>query len=162
MTLYEIDESIRALLESMVDPETGEVRDISGEIAALQMEKDAKVENVACWIKNMTSDIKALREEEKALADRRHALENKKERVYEWLARVMNGDKLMTARVAIGWRKSVSVDVDLAELLKDPDAERYLVYEEPKPDKNAIKDVLKAGGTIAGCTLNEHMNMSIK
>ena len=62
MKLYEIDREI----EACIDFDTGEILD-SERLDALQMERAAKLEGVACWIKNLTADAKAFREEEKAL-----------------------------------------------------------------------------------------------
>ena len=52
MTLYEID----SRLEALVDPETGEIADFET-FEALDMERNRKLENMACWIKNMKADI---------------------------------------------------------------------------------------------------------
>jgi hypothetical protein len=157
MTIYEIDREILNLM----DPETGEIADYDL-FAQLQMDRETKIENVALWRKNLAAEAKAIREEEKVLAERRKACEAKQERLEAYLNYALAGEKFSTPRVSISYRKSVAVNVDMEQLLRDPDAERYLVYDDPKPDKNAIKDVLKNGGTIAGCTLDEHMNMTIK
>ena len=48
MNIYDIDKAI----EACVDTETGEI--IDGEkLDALQMERAAKIEGVACWVKNL-------------------------------------------------------------------------------------------------------------
>lgn len=157
MTLYEID----AALAALVDPDTGEIADIAV-MEQLQMDRQTKIENIALWRKNLASEARAIREEEKSLAERRKSAEAKIDRLDAYLDYALAGEKFSTPRVAISYRKSVAVNVDMEQLLKDPDAERYLVYEDPKPDKTAIKDVLKQGGTIAGCVLEEHNNMIIK
>lgn len=48
MTLYEINEAIMAC----VDVETGEIIDLD-RLNALEMERDRKISNVACWIKDL-------------------------------------------------------------------------------------------------------------
>ena len=58
MNLYEIDNEIL----SCVDMETGEVVDMD-KLNNLQMERDQKIENIGCWIKNLLADAKALKEE---------------------------------------------------------------------------------------------------
>lgn len=55
MTLYEIDQAIQGL----VDPETGELMDYEA-FAALQMDRDAKIENMALWYKDLMADAKAM------------------------------------------------------------------------------------------------------
>lgn len=76
MTIYEID----ARMAGLIDPETGELLDYEA-FASLQMEREAKIENMALWYKDLTAEAKAIREEEKALAERRKSAENKAERL---------------------------------------------------------------------------------
>ena len=80
MTLYEIDQAIQGL----VDPETGELMDYEA-FAALQMDRDAKIENMALWYKDLMADAKAIKEEADTLNERRKALENKAERLKSYL-----------------------------------------------------------------------------
>ena len=64
MNIYEIDSAILAC----VDSETGEVIDIE-KLAELQVERERKIESVACWVKNLTANAQNIREEEKVLAE---------------------------------------------------------------------------------------------
>jgi len=158
MTLYEIEESIMACF----DPETGELADVDA-FEALQIERTQKIENIACWIKDLTADAAAIREEEKSLADRRRSLENKAENLKNYLSRFLgDGEKYSSARCALSWRKSTKVEVDLQELYKDPLSENYLLYRDPEPNKTAIKEAIKAGFTVNGCELIENNNLQIK
>lgn len=158
MTLYEIEESIMACF----DPETGELADVDA-FEALQIERTQKIENIACWIKDLTADAAAIREEEKSLADRRRSMENKAENLKNYLSRFLgDGEKYSSARCALSWRKSTKVEVDLQELYKDPLSENYLLYRDPEPNKTAIKEAIKAGFTVNGCELIENNNLQIK
>ena len=58
MTIYEIDQAIM----NCVDVETGEIIDTE-QLDKLQMERDAKLENVACWIKDLKAEAEALKNE---------------------------------------------------------------------------------------------------
>ena len=58
MTIYEIDQAIM----ECVDLETGEIIDTE-QLDKLQMERDAKLENVACWIKDLKAEAEALKAE---------------------------------------------------------------------------------------------------
>ena len=89
MNIYEIDSAILAL----IDPETGEVLDNEA-FDALQMERDEKIENIACWLKNTDAEAKAIRNEELELAKRRKALENRVDRLKAYLGYALNGNKL--------------------------------------------------------------------
>ena len=62
--LYEIDKGIMECL----DAETGEVIDPE-RLDALFMERNQKIENVACWVKNLLSDAEAIKAEKDALAN---------------------------------------------------------------------------------------------
>ena len=72
--LYEIDNEIL----SCVDLETGEVIDTE-KLDALQMEREKKVEAVACWVKDLKAEAEAIKAEKQILADRQKAAENKAE-----------------------------------------------------------------------------------
>jgi hypothetical protein len=153
MNLYEIDQSILAL----IDPETGEICDYEA-FEALQMEKDAKVEGLVLLVKNLQSDIRELREEEKTLAGRRKTKENNVERLMECVCSFLNGSPLETAKFKVSFRKTEKTVID--DITKIPKA--YLNYGDPTADKNAIKAAIKAGETIEGAHVEETNSMSIK
>ena len=155
-SLYEIDNDIL----NCVDDETGEIID-SAALDALNMERDAKIEGVACWIKDLKAEAEALKAEKQALADRQKKAENKAESLKKWLAFVLDGKKFESARAAVSFRKSKSVEItDINELImKDDD---LLVYQEPKPDKKAIAAAIKSGREVAGVVLVENESVIIK
>lgn len=153
MNLYEID---NAILEC-VDMETGEIVDTE-KLAALQMERDQKIENIGCWIKNLNADAKALKEEKDNLAARQKAVENKAVSLKEYLFRYLNGEKFKSAKVAISYRKSDSVNISPAAEIP----EEFLKHAEPTPDKVGLKAALKAGEEFPGITLVTQQNIQIK
>ena len=65
MNLYEINSQIL----NCIDQETGEIMDID-RLEALNMAKAEKVDNIACWVKNLEADVLAFEAQEKAFADR--------------------------------------------------------------------------------------------
>lgn len=160
MTIYEIDESIRQIIEN-ADQDTGE---IDGEaLDALQMARDAKVENLALAVKNMTAEAKAIRDEEAALATRRRSLENAAKRAKDYLERVLDGEAFKSAKCAVTWRKTKRVDIDNDFVLwAIENNDSLLRYKDPEPDKTAIGELLKAGATIPHATLVEATSLSIK
>lgn len=172
MKLYEINTALDAILsnylylgDTMVDADTGEVLDdeaaalVINELNNLQLAREEKLENTACWVKGMDADIAALRAEEKNLEQRRKSLENKREHVFNWLYENLDGEKIVSPRVKVAYRKAKSVDV--TDLSAIPDSyKRVKTIEEP--DKVAIKDAYKAGEQIPGTVLVERMSMSIK
>ena len=72
MSLYDIRKDI----EACVDAETGEIIDAE-KLASLQVERDEKISNIACWIKNLLIDIEGIKVERKKLAERQAVMEHK-------------------------------------------------------------------------------------
>lgn len=153
MKLYEIDNAIM----DCVDMETGEIIDIE-RLSSLQMERDQKIEGIGCWIKNLLADAKALKEEKDNLAARQKAAENKAASLKAYLSSYLNGEKFKTAKVAISYRKSDSVDIAEGAVIP----EGYLKYSEPTPDKVGLKAALKAGKKFQGVSLVTSNNIQIK
>ena len=153
MKLYEIDEAIM----SCIDEETGEIID-SEKLDKLQMERDKKIENVACWIKDLKAEAEALKAEKQAFAERQKVAENKMESLKKWLAYALNGEKFKTVRASVSFRTTDKVEI--ADIYKLD--ENYLRYKEPEADKDAIKKAIKAGQKVAGVTLVKNTSMIIK
>lgn len=155
MNIYEIEQAIMDL----IDPETGEIADFEA-LDALSMARDEKIENVALWIKNLAAESKAIRDEEKSLAERRKAAETKADGLQRYLDRILDGNKFSTPRVAISYRKSKAVEIaDEEAFIK---AGAYLVPQDPKIDRKAISEALKAGAIVSGAELVERNNIQIK
>ena len=158
MTIYEIDQAIM----ECVDFETGEIID-ADQLDKLTMERDTKIENVACWIKDLKAEAEALKNEEQALAERQRVAENKAESLKKWLAYALQGEKFKTPKCAISFRKSEAVEVTdegLNNLMKEHD--ELLTYKAPEPNKTAIKQALKDGLSVEGVQLVQNINTIIK
>lgn len=153
-SLYEIDQSI---LEC-IDQETGELIDFE-RFESLQMERNQKIENVALWIKNLQSDALAFKAEKEAFAEREQAATKKAEQLKAWLAQVLEGQKFSTARCAVSFRRSESVTIEDENSIPQ---EMMVQKVEFKPDKKAIKELLKGGFDVPGCRLVENLNTQIK
>ena len=162
MTLFEIDEAIANCVkldgrEEYVDVSTGEIIDIQA-LDALKMERNTKIRNIACWIRNLESDEKQLAEQEKIYRDRKNATKNKKEQLKSYLASFLAGQKWKNKEVEILWRKSKAVEVtDIKKL-----SSYYLRYKEPEVNKTLLGNDLKAGVKLDGAVLTEKNNMSVK
>ena len=155
MTLYEINQ---AILDT-VDQETGEIIDLD-RLNALEMERDTKISNVACWIKDLKAEAEAIKAEKQALDKRQKAAENKAERLKEWLSGILQGEKFKDSRCSISYRKSERVDFsDSFDLSTLPDSMKKVTIE---PRKTEIKDYLKTGATIEGVELVESSNIQIR
>lgn len=152
--LYEID---RAILEC-VDFETGEIID-QERLDGLMMERSAKIESVALWVKNLESDAAAYKAEKEAFAAREKQASEKAKRLKEWLAKVCEGEKFSTAKCAISFRASEAVEIAEGATIPDEYMRTKITSE---PDKTAIKAALKAGAEIDGCRLAAKLNTNIK
>ena len=106
MKLYEIDNAIL----DCIDMETGEIIDID-KLNELELERETKIENVACWIKDLKVEAEAIKTEKQALAERQRVAENKAESLKKWLAYALQGEKFKTPKCAISFRKTESVEV---------------------------------------------------
>lgn len=153
MKLYEIDQAIM----ECVDLETGEIIDTE-QLDKLTMEREAKLENVACWIKELKAEAEALKAEKMVFAKRQQVAENKMESLTKYLVYALDGQAFKTVRASVTFRKSQAVEI--ADIYKLD--ENYLRYKEPEADKTAIKEALKAGQTVAGATLVENTSVIIK
>lgn len=111
MTLYEIDAAIMTAIAHGIDPETGEITNLD-ELMGLQMDRERKIENIACLVKNLKADVKAMKEEAQTLTDRRRVVENKIVRLEAVLDEALDGQKFSSPRCAVTFRNSKAVEVD--------------------------------------------------
>lgn len=188
MKLYEIDNQIQALLDGMgVDEATGEVVLDVEALAALQLERQTKLEGIALYIKDITAFADDIRAEEKALAERRKALEAKAERLKGYLASALGGEKLETARVRVSVGKPGKLCVvddvyqisgwleQLAKQARELDnADAWSAWKaamdtsgfhwpDPEVSKAGLKKLLDQYGEIPGCHLADgKARMTIK
>ena len=158
MTIYEIDQAIM----KCVDLETGEIINTE-QLDRLQMERDTKLENVACWIKDLKAEAEAIKTEKQILANRQKVAENKAESLKKYLAYALDGKKFSTAKCAVSFRNTESAEVTeegLEALMKEHD--ELLTYKSPEPNKKAIKDAIKDGLSVAGVQLVQNVSTIIK
>lgn len=160
MNLYEINAELEAAFNAAIDPETGEILDesMAEQFEQLQVDRETKINNTACLIKNLKAEAAALKAERDAFAARQKAAEKKAEALTKYLSGFLNGEKFKSTEVSISWRKSESLEV--TDLLQIPD--EYLTYKMPEANKTAIKAAIKAGTEVPGVQIVQNMNMSIK
>ena len=169
MTLYDIDAQIAALDgaaedEMLIDAETGELISVSQALDALRIEREAKLENVACWVKNLSAEADAIREEENRLVKRRKAAETKAANLKAWLLSAMTRedgttDKLKTGRVAVSVKRNPPSTVVDEALLPSTYKVAKITYQ---PNKELIKRDLLSGGEVPGAHLEYGRSVVIK
>lgn len=159
MKLYEID----AAIDNLFDPETGEITDPEA-WDALQMEREKKLENIACLYKSLKAEETALKEEEDSFRDRRRAVANRAENIKGFLERSLAGDKLKTTRCMVSYRASEAVQIS------DPTAfvgwaiqnGRTELLKQPEINLTAVKSMLKGGEESAFATICQRQNMQVR
>ena len=169
MTLYDIDAQIAALDgaaedDMLIDEETGELISVSQALDALRMERDEKIENVACWVKNLCAEADAIREEENRLLKRRKAAETKAANLKAWLLAAMTRedgttDKLKTGRVVVSVKRNPPSTVVDDALLPSTYKVAKITYQA---NKDLIKRELLSGGEVPGAHLEYGRSVIIK
>ena len=163
MTLYEIDSAILAC----VDQETGEIIDPEA-LDALQMERDKKLENVACWVKDLRAEAEALKNEIAVLSARKKSAENKAERLKAWLGEALEGEIFKTSKVRVSYTHSTKLTVTDEQSVVDfiqshyQDPEEFLKYTQPEIRKDAVKAEIKMGVQIPGVCVEQTESVVIK
>ena len=161
--LYDINQDIL----DCVDMDTGEILDME-KLDALQMEREAKLEGVALWVKDLKAEATAVKEEADKLTARKKALDNKIEGLKTWLLMALEGQKLKTPRCNVYQTHSTKLNV-IDEMsvtnwiqthCKEP--EQFLKFTLPEIRKDAVKAALKDGTEIPGCALEATESVVIK
>ena len=160
--LYDIDQAIL----DCVDAETGEIVDPE-KLDALQMEREAKLEGVALWVKDLKAEAEAVKAEADKLNARKKALDSKIESIKGWLLYALNGEKLKTPRCNVYQTRSTKLKVanetalvNFFQTLNDPG--QFLRFPDPELKKDDIKKALKDGYEIPGAALETTESVVIK
>lgn len=161
MQLYKVVRSIQKCFKvptgEYVDTDTGEVFD-EEYLNGLRIAKTRKVENIACWIKNLQAEVEAYKKEEEGFRLRRKQAENRIESLKRYLTNWVAGEKIETDRCKVNWRKSVSVEIqDENQVPEDYKKEKVIV----NIDKVSIKKALTGGEEVPGASLLEKQNIQI-
>lgn len=153
MNLFEIDSAIL----DCVDVETGEVFD-ADKFEELNLAREAKIENICLWIKNLKAEAEALKAEKDAFAQRQKAAENKMESLKRYISGYLDGTAFESAKVKVSFKKSESLEILEGAVIPD----EYLRFKEPEVNKADLKKAIKAGLTIGGVQIVENNNIQIK
>lgn len=161
--LYEINEDIENIL-NCIDEDTGEFTAFE-ELCALQMERDAKLEGVALYIKDARAEATAIKAEIDALRKRMDRLNRNADGAEEWLAVNLNGQKFSTPKCEVVFRKSEAAELydgflEWAQAHTEYDT--LNVKTTVTPDKTKIKKLLKAGEQLEYCQLVARQNIQVR
>ena len=157
MNLYEIKQEFEKAIEECVDMETGEIINPT-RLDELNMVLTDKRETVDLYIKNLSSEAKAIDDEAKNLTNIKRVLNNKVEGLKKYLADNLEGHKFETAKVVVSFRKSEQLEINSIEHIPT----EYLISQEPKIDKVALKKSINQGAVINGVQIITKQNIQIK
>lgn len=153
MNLYEIN---AAILEC-VDVETGEIFDID-KFEELEIAREAKIENICLWIKNLKAEAEALKAEKQAFEARQKSAENKMESLKRYITNYLGGTPYESAKVKVSFKKSESLEISDGAIIPDD----FLRIKESEVNKVELKKAIKAGQKFAGVQIVEKNNIQIK
>ena len=151
MTLYELTSEYLELLAMLEDPDVDEEL-INDTLEALGGELEVKADGYARVMRQIDSDAKAIKTEEERLANRRKSLENRSAALKSRLQQMMEITgkvKFKTELFSFGIQKNPAAVV-MDEQYIENIPECYLIIQEPKIDKQKIKEDLKAGLDLEG------------
>lgn len=150
-TLYELTNEFRFLYEMAEDPETDQEL-LEGTLEALEGELEYKADGYAKVMRQLEADAANLKLEEKRLAARRTACENNMKRMKQALQYAMETagkTKFRTDLFSFGIQKNPAAVV-MDEQYIENIPEEYLIPQDPKIDKQKLKEDLKAGKDLSG------------
>lgn len=155
-TLYELTGIYQQIYDLDMDDETKQ-----DTLDSIDWNEDYenKVEDYIKVIKNLDADIEARKNEIDRLKKLNDADKAKKDRMKSTLKESMEltgHDRVDTPLFKVSFRRSKAVEVDMVLL---PDEYKKVEY---KADKTALKRLLTDGQEIAGATLVENKNLSIR
>ena len=162
MNIFNIQSEYQQLVNQLIENQ-GE---ITPELElALQINKDnfhSKSENYGYITKQFDGEMDIIDNEIKRLQQAKKSREKTIERLKATIELAMNTfdiDKIETPLIKISFRKSESIEVsDVNEL---PNEFKVIKLTE-SADKLKIKDALKSGMLIEGCSIKTNRNLQIK
>lgn len=163
MRLYLIDQELRLLMNRLVeetDAETGEIpEDLYADVERFLTLKEDKLLDVACALKERRVERDAVKGEAKRLAERAQRLDTQCDKLEKLLLQFIPvGHCPRDERVAVSWRKSTRVDVEVEPELLPKEYQRWTVAA----DKAKIGAALKIGASVDGAQLVTAENLQVK
>lgn len=165
MTLYEIDQGLLEIMEA-TDPETGEwIGDLDA-WEQLSLEREVKLDNTACYIKDLRARAEDITEEVKVLQKRKKALDSKAAWLMENLRRSLDGQNFETARCTVKFKRNP----ESVRFTAEDETMKWCIehrqdiirYGKPTLSKDELKVLLKAGEEIPGAELVRETRMEVR
>lgn len=132
----------------------------------LGQQEASKIDGFSGFIRQQSAYAEAIKEEAQRLSNRARAIQNKIDylkRKYLAIMQQYGVKKIQGNIYSIGIRENTRVEVGNLEALKALNNPQYLKMEiEYKPDKAAIKDAIKEGISVPGCSLEKSYSLNIR
>ena len=159
---YEIPDAFRSTMEHVLDPETGEMTDDGlRELRTLTQAASAASLHIACIVKELELEAEAIKTTASAAFERSSNLSKRADRLRLYLMDALDAmgqEKVSDSRISLAVRDNPpSVSVENADLI--PPTYRRIKWE---PEKTLIKEALKNGTDIPGCSLITTRRLAIK
>lgn len=159
---YEIPHVFRDTLDRSVDADTGEMTEAGlNELRTLTLQASASSLNLACYIRELELEAEAVKAIATATAERASTLLKRATHLRFYLMEALDAmgqEKVSDSRISLAIRDNPpSVSVENADLI--PPTYRRIKWE---PEKTLIKDALKAGTDVPGCSLITTRRLAIK
>lgn len=169
MTLYQLNaefEELYNLLCDLPDDDEEALEAYYTTLEGIQGEIDQKMENIACFIKQLNADAAALKAERDAIDARLNAKKHKADRLKAMLqdALVNAGLKRLEmpkAKISLRQNPPSVIITDLGAVA----ASAYIkprVIKEADVDKTAIKAAIQSGEDVPGAELESKTSITIK
>lgn len=169
MTLYQLNaefEELYNLLCDLPDDDEEALEAYYTTLEGIQGEIDQKMENIACFIKQLNADAAALKAERDAIEARLKAKQHKADRLKAMLqdALVNAGLKRLEmpkAKISLRQNPPSVIITDLGAVA----ASAYIkprVIKEADVDKTAIKAAIQSGEDVPGAELESKTSITIK
>ena len=143
MTLYELTGELQTLQDMMGDPDVDE-QALSDTMEAIDMEFSDKADGYAMVDRNLAATEEGLKKEIERLTSRKKAIENNRKRLKDSLEAAMKAvgkTKFKTDLFSFGIQKNPMTVEIIGDVPK-----MFLIEQEPKVDKKALIDYVKAHG----------------
>ncbi len=163
LALYQISDDLVSLIDSSIDPDTGELLPAFEECRALF---ESKAAQVAAYTLNIDATASAIHDHIKLMERKAKALATRSEHLRHYLAdhmrrtgitEIRSDDGTFKATLQQGRDESVEIDPDAefpASLCNDP--------KPPTPSKTKIKAAIKAGEAVAGARIVRKDRLTIR
>jgi acetylglutamate synthase len=164
LSLYDLSANYLQALDFLTDPEIDlPAEAVNDTLEALSGELEEKAVNVAKFLRSMETTAQAIKEAEAAMAKRRKALENR----VSWMKAYVkeNMERTGITKIECPYFK-IAIQKNPAAVTILDEAAIPTEFKESiiswKIDKAAIKDTLKAGGTVPGAELASGTRLAIR